>query len=329
MTFYIVLSLSAFLISLIGTKLTILALRKRTLLLDIPNARSNHKVPVPKGGGFAVVTALIICLLVARLEYSIVLFVLILAAVSLLDDLIGVPAPVRLLIQIIAVVVALSGMPNLLPADGLLPPWAGKMLIGIMWVWFINLFNFMDGIDGISAAEMISIGLGLCFIASLFGDFPSSLAIHSLITASAAFGFLWWNRHPAKIFMGDVGSVPIGFLLGYLLLIAFSHGYYFAALILPAYYLSDGTITLLNRLWRREKIWQAHSSHYYQKAVRKGMPHDVVVRYIFVLNLVLVLLATLSTLYPSLGTLYTAVAYLLVAMVLDFFAQPAEAPHGP
>ncbi len=110
MTFYIILALSAFLISLLGTRLTILALRKRTILIDRPNLRSNHKAPTPRGGGIAVVITLIICLMVADIGYGIMLAMLLLAAVSLLDDIIGVPQPVRLLVQVMAVLIPLSAM---------------------------------------------------------------------------------------------------------------------------------------------------------------------------------------------------------------------------
>ena len=318
--FYSAVALSAFLISLLGTRLMILALRKRTVLLDIPNLRSNHRAPVPKGGGIAVVISLIICLLVVDIDYGIVLSLLLLAAVSLLDDLIGVPIVIRLCVQIIAVTVALSGMPDFVSAS-VLPNWVIHCFVGLLWVWFINVFNFMDGIDGISASEMISIGIGVAVPVVLLGDFPSVLSNYGLIVASAAFGFLWWNWHPAKIFLGDVGSVPIGFLLGYLLLLAFTHGYHFTAIILPAYYLSDASITLIKRAYRRQKIWQAHSEHYYQQAIRKGKSHEFVVRCIFGINLLLILLAVQATLTPELGLFHTATAYMIVWMLLGFFAH--------
>lgn len=152
MTFYIVLALSTFVLSLIGTRLTILALRKRTVLLDHPNLRSNHVTPTPRGGGIAVVFTLIIGLLVADINYGIVLAVLLLAAVSLMDDVIGVPAIVRLIVQIMAVLIPLNILQ--VPVFGeFLPGWLDKLLVALLWVWFTNLFNFMDGIDGLSATE--------------------------------------------------------------------------------------------------------------------------------------------------------------------------------
>lgn len=329
MTFYTVLALSAFLISLLGTRLTILALRRRTVLLDIPNLRSNHRAPTPKGGGIAVVTALVICLLVADISYEVVLSLLLLAAISLLDDLIGVPVIVRLIVQIFAVAIPLSAMSDAI-FGGMFPNWLDKTIVGLLWIWFINLFNFMDGIDGLSATEMICIGIGLCFPAVLAGAFPDSLSTYGLIITAAACGFLWWNWHPARIFLGDVGSVPIGFLLGFLLLLAVRDGYVYTALILPGYYLADGTITLIRRLRQGKKIWVAHSEHYYQLAVRSGRSHESVVRYIFGINLLLILLATLSVLNDELADFYLALAYLAVFMLLGFFAHSRpDVTHEP
>jgi UDP-N-acetylmuramyl pentapeptide phosphotransferase/UDP-N-acetylglucosamine-1-phosphate transferase len=319
-TFFIILGLSAFLISLLGTRLTILALRKRAVLLDYPNFRSNHQTPTLCGGGIAVVMALVICLLVADINYGIILAVFMLAAVSLMDDLVGVPLVVRLLVQALAVAIPLSLM-HAPVFGGWLPGWLDKGLTAIMWLWFINLFNFMDGIDGISSIETICIGVGLCLIIAITGAFPNHLFTYSLIVASAACGFLWWNRHPAKIFLGDVGSIPLGFLLGYLLLMAATSGYLFPALILPAYYLSDSTITLLKRAWQRKKIWQGHSEHYYQQAVRAGWSHDAVAWHILGINGGLITLAVLSVLDRNLAVVHLALAYMAVFMLLDFLAH--------
>jgi UDP-N-acetylmuramyl pentapeptide phosphotransferase/UDP-N-acetylglucosamine-1-phosphate transferase len=319
MVFYSLLALCAFLLSLLGTRLMILFLRKRPVLLDIPNLRSNHRLPTPKGGGLVVGMTLVICLLTAGIGYPVILSFLILMAVSLLDDIIGVPVAVRFSLQVVAVSIVLLTMPDLLVGNTL-PTWLGKIIIGICWLWFINLFNFMDGIDGLSATEMICIGIGVCFPAVLLGRFPDALSVYGLIITAAASGFIWWNWHPARIFLGDVGSIPIGFLLGFLLLVVAQQGYLYVALILPAYYLSDATLTLLRRIKRREKLWVAHSEHYYQRAIRAGRSHEAVVRYIFGFNLLLILLSTFSVLNPQLSPLYLSLAYLSVFMLLGFFA---------
>jgi UDP-N-acetylmuramyl pentapeptide phosphotransferase/UDP-N-acetylglucosamine-1-phosphate transferase len=327
MTLAIILAFSAFLISLLGTRLTILALRQRSVLIDRPNLRSNHKSPTPRAGGIAVVMSLIICLLVVDINYAVILALFLLAAVSLLDDLIGLPQWVRLLVQVLAVTIALGLMHTSL-FGGLLPPWLDKLVIGVLWIWFINLFNFMDGIDGIAGTEMVGIGAGLLMINVMLGIFPNLLSYYGIILAFAGCGFLWWNWHPAKIFLGDVGSVPIGFLTAYFLLLTAEAGYGYSAAILPAYYLADSTITIARRHWHGKKIWQAHSEHYYQRAVRGGRKHSSVSRYIFGINLLLILLSTLSALNRSLGIFYLGTAYMAVFMLLGFFAHTRPDTHG-
>lgn len=326
MIFSLIVTLAAFLIALIGTRLLILAFRDRRLMLDMPNARSNHSNPVPKGGGLAVIFALIIPMLIANIDLVIVLSILILASVSLMDDLIQVPAFVRLIVQAIAVSIPLS----FLPVDFIsaMPPLMEKIAIGLLWIWFINLFNFMDGIDGMSAVEMISVGLGIALLMVFAGLFPSPLAEYAMVLAAAGCGFWWWNHHPARIFLGDVGSIPIGFVLFYLLLLAALSGYAAAALLLPAYYVADATITIARRACRGEKIWQAHSEHYYQKAVRKGWKHDTVVRLIAGVNVLLGFLAVMSMLNKELSILYVALGYMAVFMLMGFFAHDRARDAG-
>lgn len=323
MTFYLIVALSVFSISLLGTRLVLLELKNRPFLIDIPNARSNHTMPIPRGGGIAVITAMVIGLLLMNAGYGIILSLLILAAVSLIDDLLDLSPILRLAVQCLAVTIPLSAMEDL-AFGGLFPVWMDKAIIGFMWVGFTNIFNFMDGIDGISASETVSIGSGFCALCIFTGMFPSELFSYSLVVAVAACGFIWWNWHPAKIFLGDVGSVPLGFILGYLLLLAATNGYGYAAAILPAYYVADGGITLIKRLIKRQKIWVAHSKHYYQRAVRKGMRHDVVVRYIIGINLLLIMLAILSVLHAELAIVYLAVAYMAVFMLLGVFAYDTK-----
>lgn len=331
MTFYIILSLSAFMVSLLGTRLTILALRKRPRPVRPSDLRKPR--PAPSGGGVAVVMGMIICLMVADMDYGVILSMFLLAALSLMDDIIGINLPVKLLVQVLAVLIPLGVMDVslLAPLFGdAFPGWLDKAVIAILWVWFINLFNFMDGIDGISATEMICISGGLVAITIVTSTFPTPLCTYSLIVLASAWGFIWWNWYPAKIRLGDVGSVPIGFLLGYLLLLAISSGYAYAAAILPAYYLADATITLFYRAWKGKRFFARHSEYYYQQAVLKGRRHDTVARYIFGVNLLLILLATFSVLNPELALFHLGLAYMAVFMMLGFFAYTAPNPrHEP
>jgi UDP-N-acetylmuramyl pentapeptide phosphotransferase/UDP-N-acetylglucosamine-1-phosphate transferase len=183
------------------------------------------------------------------------------------------PITIRLAVQIFAVTYVLQATPaSVVYFGGFLPPVWDLLFAGILWLWFINLFNFMDGIDGIAGVETISIGCGISGVVLLAGLSPA-LGWLSLIFISATIGFLWWNWHPAKIFLGDVGSIPLGFIFGWLLLMLAAEGQWPAAVILSLYYLTDATLTLLSRALRGQKIWQAHKKHFYQRAVQRGLSH--------------------------------------------------------
>ena len=177
--------------------------------------------------------------------------------------------------------------------NGIIPNWLDQVIIGFLWIWFINLFNFMDGIDGLAGIETGAIGLGVFFIAT-YTSIGGTLAILALTLSAVGIGFLVWNWAPAKIFMGDVGSVPIGFLLAWLLLTLAQKGYMLQALIIPAYYLADATVTLIRRASRGEKIWLPHRDHYYQQAVQRGLGHARVSVVVAGLNAFLIGLALLS-----------------------------------
>ncbi len=304
---------SAFLFSWIGSHLVRYALVSAELL-DEPNERSNHEIPTPRGGGIAVMISIIGFLCVAGTPSTLLLAATGIAVISFMDDREGVDIKWRLLIQILAVL--LLFLPNGLVDtlfdglifQGLLSPIADKLLAGFLLVGFMNLFNFMDGIDGIAGAETLSIGLGL-FILSFFVSGIRVLGVEGLILASAIAGFLMLNWHPAKLFLGDVGSVALGFLLGFFLLQLAAEGYWAAALILPAYYLIDGGLTFLKRLLTGQKVWEAHSQHAYQKAVRGGYSHDWVVIRIASLNVALVVLAVFASIEAAYAPHITAIAY--------------------
>jgi UDP-N-acetylmuramyl pentapeptide phosphotransferase/UDP-N-acetylglucosamine-1-phosphate transferase len=204
-----------------------------------------------------------------------------LAMISWADDLSPVPPLPRLAAQALAAAVALLSMPpDALVFQGWLPPVADRLLAGVALVWFVNLYNFMDGIDGITGVQTLAIGLGLAAVGWAAGVADPAKAVdpaYALALAGAALGFLAWNWYPAKVFLGDVGSVPLGYLAGWLLLQAAGNGYWLPALILPLYYLADATITLGRRLARGEKVWEAHRQHFYQQAVRRLGRHDQVV----------------------------------------------------
>lgn len=266
---------------------------------DAPNARSSHSQLKPRGGGIAVLAVVLPAWLAAAwglgdVEEAVALVALTagLAGLSLIDDVRGLPPAVRFPAQIAAVGLGLWAL-DLAPVfQGWLPGWLDLALAALAWLWFVNLYNFMDGIDGITGVETLAIGLGLGLVGLVAGLGPTSASgVVPWLLAGAAAGFLVWNWAPSKIFLGDVGSVPLGFLLGALLLQAAAAGQWAPALILPAYYLVDATVTLLRRAARGEKVWRAHREHAYQRAVQAGLSHGAVALRIAAVNGVLLVCA--------------------------------------
>jgi len=323
MPLYVILSLSAFLLVLLGTRLRIINLRKRPQPVDIGAMMGKRPASIPSGGGVVVVFTLVILLLTSGINYAIILCMLLLAAISLLHDLIQIPFAVRLLVQVMAVTIPLSVM----PAGYLgtfMPGWLDTLCTGILWIGFINAFASMDNADSICAIEAISISAGLCLIAIFIGAFPSQVAIHSLIIASAITGFLWWNWPPAKIRMGAAGCVPLAFLLGYLLLLAANSGHAYATLLLPAYVIAEGVIAYSIKLFSKHK---ESTSYYYQKAREKGLKRNNIARYIIGANILLIFLAMRCTLDSNMIMVYVATGYLCVFMLLGFFAHHSAHVH--
>lgn len=283
------------LIACLGTWALIPVLR-RAAMLDRPNERSSHRQPTPRGGGLAPVAAILLAWIasvaagVAGPELLLVVAgAMLLAAVSWLDDVGGLPPATRLFAQAAAV---LCGMLVEIPAGPVFQGWFPAELdvvaAALLWLWFVNLFNFMDGIDGLAGSEAAAIAIGLFAFASWGIGTDPGLALLSTAIIAAAIGFLVWNWAPARIFLGDVGSVPLGYMLGFLLLDLAARGRWKLALILPLYFLADATITLLRRLARREPVWQAHRRHFYQRAVQRGLGHAAVTGRVIAANVLLI-----------------------------------------
>ncbi|CAA7621660.1 glycosyltransferase family 4 protein [Magnetospirillum sp. UT-4] len=279
--------------------LTVLATRRvlawlhARQILDHPNERSSHALPTPRGGGLA--TTPVMAALVLAAGWGTPLMVLGLGALALLgiswwDDRVGLAPLPRLLSHAVAVAVGLALLPgDALVLGGAVPVWADRLLAGLAWLWFVNLYNFMDGIDGITGVETVSLGLGIALVAG------SPLAPPSLVVAAVGGAFLLFNWHPAKLFLGDSGSVPFGYVLGGLLLQLALSGHLAAALILPAYYVADATITISRRALAGEKVWQAHRKHFYQRAVQGGKRHDQVAGLVASGNALLIACALLAS----------------------------------
>jgi len=237
------------------------------LPMDRPNERSLHEVPVPRSGGLAVVAGVLAaCLVDWPAQAAVAGCVLALAALSFADDWRGLPIAMRFGVHAAAaaafVWLALPALP--LPVQG---------AVAFLIAWSINLYNFMDGSDGL-AGGMAVFGFGTFAAAFALGGDPA-LASLSLSIAIASAVFLKANFHPARIFLGDVGSVPLGFLAGALGAAGVAHGHFPAwfPFVVFAPFFVDATVTLLRRMLRGERFWQAHRQHYYQRLVQTGWGH--------------------------------------------------------
>ncbi|WP_454870492.1 MraY family glycosyltransferase [Pseudomonas lini] len=257
-------------------------------LMDIPNERSSHIAPTPRGGGVAIVISFLLALpvlaMLGLLEPLVVFGLmgagLIIAVIGFVDDHGHIAARWRLLGHFIAASWALfwlNGLPPLLFFGSFVDlGWFGNALTLIYLVWMLNLYNFMDGIDGLASAEAISVCAAMCLVYWLNGY--TGLVWPPLLLAVAVSGFFYWNFPPARIFMGDAGSGFLGIILGIFALHAatVSTELLWSWLILLGVFIVDATWTLIRRLVRGEKVYNAHRSHAYQYASRKFKSHGVV-----------------------------------------------------
>lgn len=304
----------------------------RRYALARPNARSSHKVPTPQGGGIIVVavTGAAVALALSLMpglsggasQFAwIFMPVVFLAIVGAIDDVHVLEAVPRLLLQTVAVAVVITALPSDLRLVDVLPWWAERTILLIGGVWFVNLVNFMDGIDWMTVSEVVPVTLGLTLF-GLMGVLPWHATVVSVALCGATIGFAVFNRPIARLFLGDVGSLPIGLLLGWLLVLL-ADGHLAAAFLLPLYYTADATITLLRRIVRREPVLLAHRSHFYQRALDGGVSVKRIVGRVFWLNIALALLAASTLLTASLMLHIAAVTIgcVLVGLLLHHFAH--------
>lgn len=295
-----------------------------------PNARSSHRIPTPQGAGIAVIAAtlLVTAIAVARTEFAFPLALfgaaLFIALVGMADDIRSIPVLPRLLLQAAAVGVVICSAPDGLRLAPMWPLWAERALILLAGLWFVNLVNFMDGLDLMTVAEVVPVTAALILLAWLgvLGTLPALVAA---ALCGAMLGFAPYNRPVAKMFLGDVGSLPIGLLLGWCLLhLAWQH-HLIAALLLPLYYLADATVTLIRRIARREPFWAAHRTHFYQRATDNGFTVAQVVGEVFALNIVLAAMAIAAAIGSTItGLLSLLLGALAVALVLLHFARKRQ-----
>ena len=308
-------------------------------LLDVPNARSSHSVPTPRGGGVAIVTSALLGLPLLAADGVLPLPALwgligaggLVALVGFLDDHRHIAARWRLLAHFAAAIWALTWLggapPLMLFGTEVDLGWFGVVLAAVYLVWLLNLYNFMDCIDGIASVEAICVGLGGALLFMLSDH--TGLATVPLVLAAAAAGFLFWNFPPAKIFMGDAGSGFLGIVVGVMSLQAgwVAPELFWSWVILLGVFVTDATVTLLRRLMRGDRFYEAHRSHAYQHASRRFGRHLPVTLAVAAIDLLWLLPIALWVGVGGLdGLLGVALAYLpLVALALMFRAGELEA----
>jgi UDP-N-acetylmuramyl pentapeptide phosphotransferase/UDP-N-acetylglucosamine-1-phosphate transferase len=210
-----------------------------------------------------------------------------------IDDLRPMPVTPRLLLQMLAIGIAIAAMPTDLRIAPVLPWWGERLCLLLALVWFVNLVNFMDGIDWMTVAEVVPLAASIALMGVSAALSPPA-TILALALLGAMLGFAPFNKPVARLFLGDVGSLPVGLLLGWLLLQLARGGEPAAALLLPLYYLADASVTLVRRIAAGEPFWRAHRSHFYQRAGDRGYSVREIIARVFLTNLALAGLAFLT-----------------------------------
>ncbi len=305
-------------------------------LIDVPNERSSHSIPTPRGGGVAIVVSLALALpvlgglglLTSDILWGVLGAGLLVAVIGFADDHGHIAARWRLLGHFIAALWALywlQGLPAIMFFGQAIDlGWIGNGIALIYLVWMLNLYNFMDGIDGLASAEAICACLGMGGVYILIGH--GELLWPVMVLAAAVAGFLFWNFPPAKIFMGDAGSGFLGFFLAALAIHAAGAApeLFWSWMIMLGVFIVDATWTLLRRLVRGDEVSQAHRSHAYQYASRRFASHKVVTLSVVAINVLwLAPLAIIVAGGGMSGVVGVLVAYIPLALVCYFFKAGA------
>jgi UDP-N-acetylmuramyl pentapeptide phosphotransferase/UDP-N-acetylglucosamine-1-phosphate transferase len=296
-------------------------------LLAQPNARSSHATPTPQGAGLAVMASVLavmagVLLLGLAVPPPNLLPVLIGAAaftvIGALDDAHALAVSWRLVAQLLVAAAVIFLLPQdfrLLP--DMLPASVERVLLVIGVVGFVNAVNFLDGLDWMTVAQVVPMTLGVAILTGL-GAVPASIGLLALALLGATLGFAAFNKHPAQIFLGDAGSLPIGLLLAFLLIVV-AEAHLVSGLLLALYTLSEAAITFFRRLFAGEPVLSAHKSHFYQRAVEQGLRVPQVTLRVFTLGLWLMVLAVVAALSRSLTADLILLALGLVATGLVLF----------
>jgi len=312
-------------------------------VLDVPNERSSHGKATPRGGGAAIVLVVSAAILLAsrgsldqRLALALLAGGIPVALVGFMDDRQSVPAHFRIIVHLAAAVWAvacLGGLPPLLIGTHLTHlGWAGDFLAVLGIVWTLNLFNFMDGIDGIAASEAAFVAVAGSVLCLPKGGSPGVVSVGFLLGAGCA-GFLLWNWPPARIFMGDVGSGYLGYAIAVCALAAArdNSAAVWVWLILGGAFFVDATVTLVRRLSRGERVYEAHRSHAYQWLSRRWGSHRRVTLAVLLVDVLWLLpCAVFASLHPPLAAVTALIALApLIALAIVAGAGRPEQPDRP
>lgn len=322
--------------SLAACTLIILALTPllRDAALAVPTHRSSHKTATPQWGGLAISIATLGALAASALvfgdgsagSHSVVMLslaALVLVVLGGVDDVRPLGAGVKLAVQSVAVVLMLAALPDGFRVVPWLPEMVERAVLFLGALWFVNLVNFMDGIDWMMVAEVVPITAGIAVMAALV-PLPAEALVLALALNGAMLGFAPFNRPVARLFMGDMGSLPVGLLLAWLLIVVAGNGHIVSALLLPLYFLADTGLTLARRARAGERLWVAHRSHFYQRARDNGLTTLQIVGRIAAVNAMLAALAALSAVAQSTVShvLALVAGVCLVGWLLSEFARP-------
>jgi len=304
----------------------------KTNIIDNPNERSSHSVPTPRGGGIAVVLSYLLGLAILsyfnsisiHIGVTVILAGSVIALLGFLDDRGHINSMLRLAVHFlmaIGVVVSLNGFSEVIVFNGLQLGFIANIIAVLFLVWLLNLYNFMDGINGIASVEAITTTVSMAILYIVLNESINSNPLWSL--AACVLGFLFWNFPTAKIFMGDACSGFLGFVLGIWALYALKQdpALFCAWLICLGVFIVDATFTLVRRVFNGHKMYDAHRTHAYQYASRKYQSHTVVTSGVLLINMLWLLpmayLASQRFLMPELLLLIAYIPLVLLALFFD------------
>ena len=315
---------------------------KKNSILDHPSSRGNHEESMPKGAGIILMPAIIISIsLYFFIENSIntkwlvfLLSIFFLFLISLIDDIKSLPATLRLIVHSLCVIISVyymkgdivsflgnSDITKELNLNESLLFYSLTLLIILSWLWLINLFNFMDGMDGLTSLQMIFLALTINFF-SLMNYFDQNFQFLSLVIFSTFLSFFRHNKPSAKIFLGDSGSIPCGYIAGFVLIESLlKQEPLFSILIILLYFILDSTITLFIRLIKNRNLFIAHSDHFYQRMIRKGYSHKYVLKKVLLLFIFLIFISLVSLKYHLVSFL---IALFITILSLIYFSARSK-----